>query len=255
MNHFDFGKNWQAYSKNALNATKLDASKADLERLVGLDKIKGKTFLDIGSGSGIHAIAAKTLGAEKVIGFDISAESIQAAQGNANRFNNQGNITFYRHSILSDAYKKFGTFDIVYSWGVLHHTGDMWRAIHNSMDLVNKNGLFVIAIYNKHWSSPAWRFIKYIYNVVPKLIKKVMIFFFYWIILVAKFLVTFKNPFRKKRGMNFYYDVIDWVGGYPYEYASKTEVENFFNINNFTLIKYLKPQVPTGCGEFVFQKQ
>jgi 2-polyprenyl-6-hydroxyphenyl methylase/3-demethylubiquinone-9 3-methyltransferase len=81
-----------------------------------------------------------------------------------------------------------------------------------------------------------------------------MIYFFYIVIVVAKFLVTFKNPFNKERGMNFYYDVIDWVGGYPYEYASRNQIENFLNKKGFKLIKFYQSQAPTGCYEYVFER-
>lgn len=254
MRQFNFGKNWQKYSEKVLDADKLESAELSLKELLGEDRIKNKSFLDIGSGSGIFAISAKKLGAGRVVGFDISEESIEAAKENVIKFNMENTIEFHRASILDNAYKKFGKFDVVYSWGVLHHTGSMRQAIKNSMELVNDNGLLAVAIYNKHWSSPVWKRIKYLYNVSPKFIKRIMIFVFYWIILTAKFLVTFKNPLKKRRGMSFYYDVIDWLGGYPYEYASEKEIVDFFADNHFQLVKFIKTNVPTGCNEFVFKK-
>lgn len=249
---FNFGKNWQAYSDDVLNSGKFTESKESLRNLIGEEKISECRFLDIGCGSGIFALAAKEFGAKEVIGIDISKESVDAAQKNAQKFN-VDDVNFYKKSIFDEDVKDLGKFDIVYSWGVLHHTGDMYRAIKKSVELVENDGLFVLAIYNKHWSSPLWKIIKYSYNKMPKILQKLYIYAFAGIIFIAKFLVTRKNPLKKKRGMNFYYDVIDWVGGYPYEYASKREIVDFIESNDFKLVKFVGATVPTGCNEFVFK--
>lgn len=252
MKTFDFGENWLDYSRS-INQNNLIEAKKSLEELIGKENFFGD-FLDIGCGSGLFSIAAKELGFEKVVGIDISDNSIKAAKLNKEKFFSNGEVDFFKKSILNEDYASLGKFNVVYSWGVLHHTGDMYKAIKNAMDFVKINGLFVISIYNRHWSSLLWKKIKFIYNISPNFIKKIMVFVFYIVIFIAKFLVTFRNPFRKKRGMSFYYDVVDWVGGYPYEYASKNEIVSFFSKNNFKLVKYNKAIAPTGCNEFVFKK-
>ncbi|MCK5122944.1 MAG: class I SAM-dependent methyltransferase [Candidatus Pacebacteria bacterium] len=249
---FNFGKNWLNYSKTISNKD-LEVMKESLVNLIGLENIKDKTFLDIGCGSGLFAIAAKKLGAGKVIGIDILADSVKSSEENKIRFNIQ-DIEFKQLSILDNQIKDLGKFDIVYAWGSLHHTGEMWKTIENTIHCVENNGLLILAIYNKHWTSPVWGKIKYFYNISSKFIKKIMVFIFYYIIATAKLLVTRKNPFQKKRGMNFYYDIVDWLGGYPYEYANKDEIVGFANKYNFRLIKFSKASVPTGCNEFVFKK-
>ena len=73
-------------------------------------------------------------------------------------------------------------------------------------------------------------------------------------IFIAKFLVTRRNPLAKERGMDFWFDVVDWVGGYPYEYARPEEVEQHVTRLGFTLRERVSATVPTGCHEFVFER-
>lgn len=223
--------------------------------LIGSELISGKSFLDIGCGSGIFAIAAKRLGASKVVGLDVNPICVDVARLNSRKYlENSSQIDFAIQSILDPIASDLSLpYDIVYSWGVLHHTGSMWPAISNAAKMVPPNGLFVIAIYNKHISSKAWWLIKPIYNMLPKIFQKIMILLFVPVIFLAKLLVTGKNPLNKQRGMDFYYDVIDWVGGYPYEYASAAEVISYCEKLGFRLEKLVPPEVPTGCNEFVFK--
>jgi SAM-dependent methyltransferase len=252
---FNFGVNWQQFSQSSLDSRKFEDAFNSLDQLIGHDKIKGSSFLDIGCGSGIFAIAASLAGAGKVTGIDISEESIAASVSNKKRFADQKTIDFFHKSIFDETIQQLGKFDIVYSWGVLHHTGNMWKAIDIASQLVSSNALFVIAIYNRHWSSRSWVMIKRLYNISPVIIQKLMIWIFFVIIAAAKLIVTRKNPFKKqKRGMSFYYDVIDWVGGYPYEYASEEEIISYVEKRGFKCTRCVKPAVPTGCNEFVFLK-
>lgn len=254
MKQFNFGENWLDFSNQFVDEGKIIEAEKSLQNLVGEEKIKDKSLIDIGCGSGIFAIAAKRLGSKEVIGIDISAESIEAAKLNKSKFLPCEKVMFYQKSILDKDYLDIGSFDIVYSWGVLHHTGRMYEAISNSLQLVKKDGLFVIAIYNKHWSSWGWKIVKYIYNIVPVFLKKIMVYFLSFPILAAKFLVTGKNPLKMRRGMSFYYNIIDWLGGYPYEYASPKEIVDFVEKRGFKIQKITKPKVPTACSEFVFAK-
>jgi 2-polyprenyl-6-hydroxyphenyl methylase/3-demethylubiquinone-9 3-methyltransferase len=145
-------------------------------------------------------------------------------------------------------------FDIVHSWGALHHTGNMTQAIDNAARLVKKTGYLIISIYNQHWSSPLWHCIKWMYSISPSFARKALIGGLYPIIYTAKFLVTGKNPKRKERGMDFFYDVVDWVGGYPYEYASISRIKELVCSKNFVCVRVIPAQVPTGCNQFVFKR-
>ena len=252
---FNFGMNWAKYSKNSLNNQKFTAALNSLDQLIGKERIIGARFLDVGCGSGIFAISASKLGAKEVIGIDKSDVSIKTSLKNVARFLPKNRIILRTKSIFDEDIAKLGKFDVVYSWGVLHHTGNMWKAIDISSKLVEAEGLFVISIYNKHWSSPIWKRIKYFFNISPLLVQKLMISFFYAIIYFVKFLITKKNPLSTmRRGMTFYYNLIDWIGGYPYEYALKDEIIHFIENNGFKLIKFINSPVPTGCNEFVFRK-
>ena len=62
------------------------------------------------------------------------------------------------------------------------------------------------------------------------------------------------NPLKKERGMDFWFDVIDWVGGYPYEYATCREVESLVTNHGFEMRRCIPATVPTGCNEFLFEK-
>jgi SAM-dependent methyltransferase len=251
---FNFGDNWRRFSESSLDNQKFEMASNSLDQLIGREKIVGRTFLDIGCGSGIFAIAASLAGAKKVVGIDISKDSIETSISNKKKFASQNAIDFFHKSIFDDDILRMGEFDTVYSWGVLHHTGNMYKAIDIASKLVAPHSLFVIAIYNKHWSCGFWKVIKRFYNAAPKFIQWPMIWIFYLIIAMAKLIVTRKNPFKKRRGMSFYYDIIDWIGGYPYEYAAKEEVMRHLEKAGFKCIKYVKPPIPTGCNEFVFLK-
>jgi SAM-dependent methyltransferase len=253
LKRFDFGSNWQAFSDRLINRQRLAVAVRSLRSLLQKDALNGASFLDVGCGSGLFSIAAHQLGASRVTGIDINPGCIAVSERNRDRLVPGAPINFVRASVLSpETLDAFGFFDVVYAWGSLHHTGAMWEAIRNVAARVNIGGSLVVAIYNKHFTSPLWKPIKWLYNQLPSLIQRIMVVLFAGIIYIAKFLVTWRNPLDKERGMDFWVDVIDWVGGFPYEYATSDEVEKFVCKQGFLLRRYVAAQVPTGCNEFVF---
>jgi SAM-dependent methyltransferase len=256
MERFAFGENWRNFSKQLTNEDYLKA-KNSVRELVG--DLTGKTVLDIGCGSGLFSIAASALGAKKVVGFDYDPQCVATAKDVLEHVRKwdpaikADSIHFSANSILNDNLN-LEPADVVYSWGVLHHTGDMYKAFQASARLVAKKGTLAIAIYNKHFTSSVWKMIKYTYVKSPAIIKKLLV----WLVLIVKvpavMLTTRRNPFSKERGMSYYYDIVDWVGGYPYEYASPTEITQFFEQRGFKLMKLVKTQGFTGCNEFVFER-
>ena len=256
---FSFGKNWNNYLKT-LTKKRINIAKKSLKSFLG--NVKNKTFLDIGSGSGLFSFTMYKLGAKEIVSLDVDPFSIQCTIYLREIVKNPKNWIIYQGSILDEKFiSKFDKFDIVYSWGVLHHTGKMWEAIINATSLVKKNGLFYIAIYNKTRWSKYWLKIKKLYNLLPYLGK---IFMDYTLYVISKFIfpsIMLKNPFKslkeyqKNRGMDPIIDIKDWLGGYPYEYATFEEIIEFIeNLNlNFKLIKYTKTK-STGNNEFLFKK-
>jgi 2-polyprenyl-3-methyl-5-hydroxy-6-metoxy-1,4-benzoquinol methylase len=253
FNIFDFGSNWEEFSKRRIDRQRLEVACESLQSLLEKKSLTGKSFLDVGCGSGLFSIAAHELGATKVVGIDINPRCVEISQANRDRLAPGSQIEFHVASALkTDELQNFGAIDLVFAWGSLHHTGSMWNAVRNISRCVAPGGLMILAIYNKHITSPGWKGIKWIYNQEPKIVQRFMVLFLAAIIYIAKFLVTRSNPLKKDRGMDFWFDVIDWVGGYPYEYAAADEVNQSICDQGFFLQRYIPAQVPTGCNEFVF---
>jgi 2-polyprenyl-6-hydroxyphenyl methylase/3-demethylubiquinone-9 3-methyltransferase len=252
---FKFGENWASFSRS-IDETRIEEAKQSLKKLFGEGAFSGKSFLDIGCGSGLFSIAAAQLGARSVLGLDVDPISVATSQSNAAHWlKSPSSISFRQLSILDgEQMNQLGTFDIVYSWGVLHHTGNMKVALRNAGQRVAPNGMLMIAIYNRHWSSGVWKVIKWVYNRVGSWVQKILIWILTPVIFLAKWLVTFQNPFRMQRGMDFMHNVIDWVGGYPYEYASIAEMSAALENIGFERLDVFPAKVPTGCNEFVCRK-
>ena len=274
---FAFGKNWERFLTN-LTPTRLHQAEAYLCKMLNQKTLKGKTFLDIGCGSGLFSLAAHRLGA-KTYSFDIDQECVACAKELRSRYANTNANTkpktkpswhIEAGSVLDDAYVAgLGTFDIVYSWGVLHHTDQMWRAIVNASRLVNRGGLFYIAIYNDQGlMSRLWWVIKYIYNRLPRLLQPAYARGLDGILVVV---LSFKYALRFKlwwflrqrlhvskrggvRGVKVYAtEIYDWYGGFPFEFATHDHLKDFVEGLGFRYVRGVQPG-SLGCNEFVFQK-
>jgi 2-polyprenyl-6-hydroxyphenyl methylase/3-demethylubiquinone-9 3-methyltransferase len=238
-----------------MDKQRLTVAIRSLQQLLRRPSVSGASFLDVGCGSGLFSLAAHELGAERVVGVDINPRCIAVSAENRDLFVPNAAVVFQEASALHPpSLEALGQFQIVYAWGSLHHTGAMWDAIRNVAQCVAPDGTLVLAIYNKHITSPAWTAIKWFYNQMPGVVRWLMAIVFAGIIYIAKWLVTRRNPLDKERGMDFWYDVVDWIGGYPYEYASLQEVETFMQGLGFVLNWSVPAHVPTGCNEFVFHR-
>lgn len=258
---FEFGKNWQSFL-NSLTTERIEVAKASLKEMIQTDDLKGKTFLDIGCGSGLFSLSAKMLDA-KVHSFDFDPSSVNCARFLNEKFNKNGDDWIIEQgSVLDTEYlKSLPKFDIVYSWGVLHHTGNMKLALDNAGIPVVDNGILFIAIYDDLGTkSKIWLKIKKIYNSssMGRFLVKA---FFYPYYIIRNFLVdifSLRNPYKrykehkKQRGMSMVHDWNDWLGGLPFEVATTDVIIDFYAKRGFSL-KKLKPN-RGGCNEFVFVK-
>jgi 2-polyprenyl-3-methyl-5-hydroxy-6-metoxy-1,4-benzoquinol methylase len=261
---FNFGSNWRDFSRNALSPERIKQATTDFDSLLSGVPPDGRSFLDIGFGQGLTLLLAASEGAT-VVGCDINPVCAEVFEENRKRYFPQLDPEDFRvivGSILDEnvvqklraaAPGSMGAYDIVHSWGVLHHTGNMKQAIEIAASLVKPGGNLILAIYARHWSSPAWWAIKYIYVHSPAFVQKLLIGAFYPIIYLAKWVVTCRRPTEKARGMDFFYDVIDWVGGYPYEYATAVEIIGVLRVLGFEPERVIAAEVPTGCNQFIFK--
>ena len=263
---FEFGKNWTAFL-SVLNDERIATAVDSLKTMLEVETLEGKTFLDIGSGSGLFSLAARKLGA-RVHSFDFDSNSFACTQELRNRyFPGDPNWRVEQGSALDAEYvASLGKFDIVYSWGVLHHTGEMWRALENAVIPTTSGGKLFIALYNDTGSqAKRWHWIKQTYCRLPKLLKTpfaVAVIFPDEAKSLIKSIVTLKpanyvhswTQYKNGRGMNRWYDIIDWVGGFPYEVATVDEIFEFYKARGFSLTKVKSKGVGLGCNEFVFEK-
>src|SRR5215203_1082001 len=164
--HFAFGENWKDYSRT-IDRNRIESAVAGVKKLFP-DGLAGKTFLDIGCGSGLHSLAALMLGAASVNAVDIDEDSVSTTQALLTKYAPDLKWTAKVASVFEASPDTLGQFDVVYSWGVLHHTGDMWRAIERAADLVKPGGQFAIAIYSTTTCDSIWKFEKKFYAHAPR---------------------------------------------------------------------------------------
>jgi predicted RNA methylase len=260
--HFEFGENWKSYSKTI--DQKRIASAVEGVRKLFPEGLTGKTFLDIGCGSGLHSLAALLLGAAMVTAVDIDENSVSTTQELLTKHAPNSRWTARVASVFDVSCDALGKFDVVYSWGVLHHTGDMWRAIESATDFVRADGQFAIAIYSATACDSMWKAEKKFYSRAPSPIQWSIRQIYMVAFLTAKLglganPISYVRKYSEVRGMNFSHDVHDWLGGYPYETATAPELHDrickmgFAEERSFTL-PVTSGLFGSGCHEFVFRK-
>jgi len=260
---FQFGKNWMVFSKS-VDEERIKLAEDSLKSMLKVDNLIGKSFLDIGCGSGLFSLAARRLGAV-VHSFDYDPDSVACANDLKALYLADDELwTIENGSVLDIMYlDQLGQFDIVYSWGVLHHTGEMWKAMENVIMSVGENGVLFVSIYNhQQIFSSFWRYVKRFYNFAPTIIKKILEIGFWLYFVTGLFIFDIlrsKNPLARhygkgRRGMKMFTDVVDWIGGWPFEVATPEEVFRFYRDRGFFLVEMKTCGGKQGCNEFVFAK-
>ncbi|NEO32410.1 MAG: class I SAM-dependent methyltransferase [Symploca sp. SIO3C6] len=261
---FQFGKNWQRFL-SVLNDERIAEAEKSLKQILEVEELEGKSFLDIGSGSGLFSLSARRLGA-KVHSFDYDPDSVNCTQELKRRyFPDDFNWIVEQGSVLDlDYLKSLGQFDIVYSWGVLHHTGAMWQALENVSCLVAAQGRLFIAIYNDQGSkSKRWCNVKQLYcsGIVGKTLVSSFFIPYFFLGGLAVDLLKVRNPltryteYKKSRGMSRIHDWFDWLGGYPFEVAKPENIFKFYLEQGFILENLTTCGGGLGNNQLVFRKQ
>ena len=265
---FEFGKNWSRFLA-VLNDERIAEAEQSLRAMLEVEDLRGRSFLDIGSGSGLFSLVARRLGA-RVHSFDYDPNSVACTRELRRRyFPDDDSWKVEEGSALDENYvRSLGLFDVVYSWGVLHHTGEMWRALENAQLPVAPGGKLFIAIYNDTGTQAArWKWIKKTYCGLPRLLRTP-----FAVAVTApdelkralRLLVTLRpgeyvrswtDYERGARGMSRWHDIVDWVGGHPYEVAAPEEIFEFYKARGFALAKIKCKGVGLGCNEFVFERR
>ncbi|HLO30829.1 MAG TPA: class I SAM-dependent methyltransferase [Anaerolineales bacterium] len=260
---FAFGENWQDFLQVLSDDHILEAEKA-LRTFLGTSDLRGKRFLDIGSGSGLHSLAARRMGAI-VHSFDYDPQSVACTVELKRRYYlNDDQWTIQQGSILDAEFiDRLGEFDISYAWGVLHHTGALWQALSNAQRPVRLGGLLFVAIYNDQGLiSRIWKIIKH-FSSSGRLGRTIVRMIFYPIFFLSGLvidLIHLRNPaaryheHKKYRGMSLIHDWRDWLGGYPFEPARPEKIIDFYQNLGFELVRF----EPTGHGfgnnQFLFRR-
>lgn len=264
---FAFGRNWQAFLK-VLDEERIAAAEASLQALLGIDRLDGRRFLDIGCGSGLSSLAARRLGA-RVRSFDYDPQSVACTETLRSRyFPGDGQWTVEQGSALDQGYLAgLGPAEVVYSWGVLHHTGALWRAVDNVLPLVAPGGLLALAIYNfQGLPTKLWTAVKRLYVSSPRPVQlgiaALICGHFEWRHMLDRVLHR-KSPlpfadwkaYKAQRGMSRWHDYVDWAGGYPFETATPDRVFHRIRPQGFELVNLKTCGGGLGCNEFVFVRK
>jgi 2-polyprenyl-3-methyl-5-hydroxy-6-metoxy-1,4-benzoquinol methylase len=272
---FQFGANWLRFS-SGLDETQLRIAATSLADRLG-DGFGGGggtlpigsptnviRFLDIGCGSGIFSLAARNLGAS-VVSIDYDPDAIACTSAlREKHFPGDAQWQVTEVSVLDQsAMQALGEFDVVYAWGSLHHTGQMWNAIKQALLRVSPGGVIVLAIYNDQgFLSHLWRGVKRLYcsSAFGRVaVLSIAVPYFYGRSIVGG-LARGRSPaatiarYRTTRGMSRYHDIVDWVGGLPFEVASPETVVQFASANGFEQRTLHPVGRAHGNNEFVFRR-
>jgi SAM-dependent methyltransferase len=256
---FSFGANWQKLI-GRLSQEQVQHATDSVASSFGSEQVAGRRFVDVGCGSGLFSLGALKLGASQVVSIDVDPNAIACATELKRKEGNPANWAIRAGSILDASFiRTFEPADLVFSWGVIHHTGAMWTAFENLLLLVRPSGLLRVAIYNRPRKPGLQLALKRSYNRAPRRLRPLMVAG-YGSVLLTLLAVNGRNPVRyvseygsRSRGMDFWRDVEDWLGGLPFEYASPDEVRKFAENSEFQVEDELV-RSPGGCNEYLLRR-
>jgi len=258
---FEFGKNWEDYARS-IDVQEIEAATACLSNMMGEVPLAGRSFLDIGSGSGIHSLAALRSGVSSLLAVDLDLDSVATTRAVLAKFWEEKNYQVREQSVF-DLDPASGQFDVVYSWGVLHHTGNMAQAIRKAAAMVAPGGYLAVALYGKtRYCGIWWRIKRWYVSSDPDQQKRArgwyIRLFSYYLLLRGQTLTKKLASFKKKRGMSFEHDVHDWMGGFPYESVTPEELYRIIEPCGLRLLKARTHRrsglFGSGCDEYLFGK-
>jgi 2-polyprenyl-3-methyl-5-hydroxy-6-metoxy-1,4-benzoquinol methylase len=263
--HFAFGENWASFAR-LIDDEVIAASQRNMAALLGGSDLRERTFLDLGCGSGLHALAALRLGAAHVTAVDIDANSVATTRSVLGRLAPSSNWTVNRYDILEATPGALGEYDIVYSWGVLHHTGAMHEALGRAAALVKVGGVLAVALYRATPLCAVWRVIKRRYSRAGRSgqvrARAVYVALFRLALLArGRSFRAYIRDYKQRRGMDFYHDAHDWLGGYPYESVAPYELRDLLTkcglreVRSFTKPVAAFGLLGSGCDEYLFEKR
>lgn len=259
---FGFGKNWESYIKRHFSEERVDISRRKLLTFLQLETLKGSAFLDIGCGSGLHSLAALRAGADRIVSFDLDPNSVETTKKLKAWAGNPPTWQVTEGSILDGTF--LGTLEpaeIVYSWGVLHHTGNMWQAMDNVFRLIKPGGLAYLALYDYDTpvnpSAEFWLDVKKRYNHAGWWGRRRLELWYIWkfylhnnILNLPVFMVRIFG-YKQIRGMSIYTDLVDWLGGWPMEYSKRADVKKWAQKNSLEMLTMKTGEANT---EYLFKK-
>jgi len=259
---FQFGENWRDYSVS-VDEDDVTYAVDGLVALLPAEAWSGRTVADIGCGSGLHACAMHRLGVAELTATDFDGASVATTRQLLKDQTGESSDRIIVDDILASRLGE-RKFDIVYSWGVLHHTGNMWGAIRNAASLVGESGHLAIAIYKKTPLCGFWAAEKRLFCRLPAVIQDGLSWIFAGLLFLAYSAVG-RRPARdygRQRGMRLWYDAKDWLGGFPYESAEPDNLAAFVEALGFETIKVINDGPPplwgllgSGCAEYLFRRR
>lgn len=158
-----FGGLWKSLTDEQFNESVALFTKRACANNFDLGWIRGKKCLDAGCGSGRSSVALALHGASLVTAVDISNEGIKEAKRRSKKISN---IIYKKASVLDLPFANC-EFDFIWCAGVIHHTENFNKALHELNRVLRPGGKLFLLVYGK--GGLRWKFIKALRSIVREL--------------------------------------------------------------------------------------